>query len=83
MGMGGQLVTLTTHHDRRFAPLLKEFVVTEGALIGSRYATKDEVVGASRLVADGRIDPVVTERVGLDGSPRSIVGSAQARATAW
>lgn len=69
MAMGGQLVTLTTHHERRFAPLLKEFVVTEGSLVGSRYATKDEVVRAARLFADGRIEPVVTDRIGLDDVP--------------
>lgn len=69
MGMGGQLVTLTTHHERQFAPPLKEFVVTKGAILGSRYATKDEVVRAGRLFADDRIEPVVTERVGLDEVP--------------
>ena len=69
LGMGGQLVTLTTHHDRQFAPLLKEFVVTEGSIVGSRYATKSEVVRAGQLFASGRIDPVVTDRVGLDEVP--------------
>lgn len=70
MGMGGRVVSLTTHHDRSFDPLLKEFVVTEAALLGSRYATKDEVVRAARLFADGRIDPIVAERVGLEDVPR-------------
>lgn len=69
IGMGGQLVTLTTHHDRQFAPLLKEFVVTEGSIVGSRYATKSEVVRAGQLFASGRIDPVVTEHVGLEEVP--------------
>ena len=69
MAMGGRLVSLTTHHERAFDPLLKEFVVKEGALLGSRYATKDEVVRAARLLADGRIEPVVTERVGLEDVP--------------
>ncbi len=69
MAMGGRVVSLTTHHDRSFAPLLKEFVVKEATIIGSRYATKDEVVRAARLFADGRIDPVVTERIGLPDIP--------------
>jgi len=69
LAMGGQVVTLTTHHERSFAPLLKEFVVKEGAVVGSRCATKDEVVRAARLVADGRIDPIVTDEVGLDAVP--------------
>ncbi|MFP4590411.1 MAG: alcohol dehydrogenase catalytic domain-containing protein [Halobacteriales archaeon] len=67
LGMGGQLVTLTTHHDRVFAPLLKDFVVKESAVVGSRYATRDEVVRATRLLADGIVEPVVTETVALDG----------------
>jgi len=66
LAMGGQLISLTTHHERSFAPPLTEFVVKEAAISGSRYATKDEVVRAARLLADGRIDPVVTERVGLE-----------------
>lgn len=69
LGMGGQLVTLTTHHERAFAPLLKDFVVKESAVVGSRYATKDEVVRAARLLADGRVDPVVTDTVALEEVP--------------
>lgn len=69
MGMGGRLVTLTTHHERAFAPLLKDFVVTEGAVLGSRYATKDEVVRAARLLATGVVDPIVTETVDLAEVP--------------
>jgi propanol-preferring alcohol dehydrogenase len=69
LAMGGQLVSLTTHHDRAFAPPMKEFVVKEASFLGSRYATKDQVVRAARLLADGRVDPVVTERVGLDDVP--------------
>ncbi|GAB7021235.1 alcohol dehydrogenase catalytic domain-containing protein [Halostagnicola bangensis] len=69
LGMGGQVVTLTTHHDRSFAPQLKEFVVKEGALVGSRYATKDEVVRAGELFAADRISPVITERIGLEEVP--------------
>lgn len=67
--MGGWLVKLTTHHDRSFVRPLKEFVATEASILGSRYATKDEVVRAAELLADGRIEPVVTERVGLEGVP--------------
>lgn len=69
MSMGARFVTLTTHHERILDVPLREFVVKEAALVGSRYATKDEVVRASRLLADGRIDPVVTETVDLDSVP--------------
>lgn len=67
--MGGRLVTLTTHHDRSFAPPLKHFVVGEKLLLGTRYATKDEVVRAARLLADRRITPIVSERVALSAVP--------------
>lgn len=69
MAMGGRLVTLTTHHERAFAPLIREFVANESAILGSRYATKAEVVRAARLLADDRVDPVVTETVGLGEVP--------------
>jgi propanol-preferring alcohol dehydrogenase len=69
LAMGGQVVSLTTHHERSFAPLLKDFVVKEASLVGSRYATKQQVVRAARLFADGRVDPVVTDTVGLSAVP--------------
>jgi propanol-preferring alcohol dehydrogenase len=69
MTMGGRLVSLTTHHDRSLDVPLREYVEKEAALLGSRYATKDEVVRAARLLADGRVEGVVTETVGLDDVP--------------
>lgn len=66
LGMGGRLVTLTTHHERTLDVPLREYVVKEASLVGSRYASKDEVVRAARLVADGRVDAVVTETVEMD-----------------
>ena len=69
LAMGGRVVSLTTHHERAFAPLLKEFVVKEATLLGSRHATKAEVVRAARLLADGRIESIVTDRVGLADVP--------------
>jgi propanol-preferring alcohol dehydrogenase len=69
LAMGGQIVSLTTHHERSFAPMLKELVVKEASLLGSRYATREQLVRAARLLADGRVDPVVTDEVGLDAVP--------------
>jgi propanol-preferring alcohol dehydrogenase len=66
LAMGGDLVTLTTHHERSFDPQLAEFVVTEASLVGSRYATMDQVVRAARLLADGRVDADYTEKLGLE-----------------
>lgn len=67
--MGGQVVTLTTHHERAFAPLLREFVQTEASVVGSRYATRDEVVRSAPLLADGRVRAEYTRTVGLDELP--------------
>jgi len=69
LAMGGRVVSLTTHHDDAFAPPLREFVVSETSLLGSRYATRDEVIRAARLLADGRIDPIVARTVGLTDVP--------------
>lgn len=69
LAIGGQVVSLTTHHERTFDPPLREFVEKEASILGSRYATKDEVVRAAALFADGRIDPVLTDRIGLEDVP--------------
>lgn len=69
MAMGGQVVSLTTHHDRVFDVPMTEYVVKEASFLGSRYATRDQVVRAARLFADGRVDPDVRRRVDLDEVP--------------
>ena len=69
MAMGGRFVTLTTHHDRVLDVPLKEYVIKEASLVGSRHAMKDEVVRAARLLADGRVDSIVTECVGIEEVP--------------
>jgi propanol-preferring alcohol dehydrogenase len=69
LAMGGQLVTLTTHHERSFGPLLKDFVVTEASIVGCRYAPRDEVIRAGRLLSDGRVTPIITGMHGLSAVP--------------
>lgn len=66
LAMGGRVVSLTTHHDRVFDAPMREYVVKEASFMGSRYATKDEVVRAARLLADGRVSADVSERLSLD-----------------
>jgi propanol-preferring alcohol dehydrogenase len=66
MAMGGQVVSLTTHHDRVFDPPMWSYVAKEASFVGSRYATKDEVVRAARLVADGRVTADIAETLSLD-----------------
>ena len=69
LAMGGRVVSLTTHHDRVFDAPMREYVVKEAAFLGSRYATRDEVVRAARMLADGRVRADVTERLSLDEVP--------------
>jgi propanol-preferring alcohol dehydrogenase len=69
LAMGGRVVSLTTHHDRTFDVPIEEYVVKEGAFLGSRYATRDEVVRAARLVADGRVQADYAERLSIEEVP--------------
>lgn len=69
LAMGGRVVSLTTHHDRTFAPKLKEFVVRETELVGARHLTKAQYVRSARLLADGRVEPVVRRTVDLSTVP--------------
>lgn len=69
MAMGGRVVSITAHHDQVFDAPMREYVLKEAAFLGSRYATKDEVVRAARLVADGRVTADVTERLALADVP--------------
>ncbi|WP_440990827.1 alcohol dehydrogenase catalytic domain-containing protein [Haloarchaeobius baliensis] len=66
LAMGGRVVSLTTHHDRVFDAPMTAYVVKEASFMGSRYATRDEVVRAARLVADGRVDADIGESLSLD-----------------
>jgi D-arabinose 1-dehydrogenase-like Zn-dependent alcohol dehydrogenase len=46
---------------------MREFVVKEASFLGSRYATRDEVVRAARAVADGRVEAVTAGTTDLEG----------------
>lgn len=69
LAMGGTVIGLTSHHERVFAPPLRDFVAKEASLLGARYATKDEVVRAARLLAAGTIEATYTRRIILDEVP--------------
>lgn len=69
LAMGGRVVTLTTHHRRSLDVPLADYVVNEASLLGSRYATPDEVIRAARLLADDRINAVTSGPVGLSAVP--------------
>lgn len=69
LGMGGRLVLLTTFRERELSVDPRELVFRESTLLGSRYASRDEVLLAARLVASGRVHPVIGEEVGPPDVP--------------
>ena len=66
LASGGRLIVLTTFRDvvAEFDP--RKMVMTEAAILGSRYATRREVELAGQLVASGRVRPII----GLTTEPR-------------
>ncbi len=67
LGMGGSLALLTTFRERSFPLEPRTMVFRELRIVGSRYAGKAEVIEAARLVAEGRIHPVVSQVVAPEG----------------
>ena len=66
LGAGGRLVTLTTFRDVEFPVSSRELVFAEGAILGSRYASRHELSLAARLLAEGRVRAVVGRREPLE-----------------
>ena len=64
LGMGGRLLVLTTFRDRRFSVDPRALVFNESAVIGSRYASRAEVLRAAELVACGDVRAVIGDTVG-------------------
>jgi len=65
LGKGGRYVTLGGHGGT-FTAYPGEMLRRELELLGSRYATKEEVVESLELVARGELWPMVTEKVPLE-----------------
>jgi D-arabinose 1-dehydrogenase-like Zn-dependent alcohol dehydrogenase len=64
---GGRLVCLTGHTGESVRSMSRELVFRQLAVLGSRYASRAEVLIAAELVRGERVRAVVSERVGLDG----------------
>jgi D-arabinose 1-dehydrogenase-like Zn-dependent alcohol dehydrogenase len=64
---GGRMVVLTTFPDVGFAADPRALVFSEASIMGSRYASRYELLRGARLVAEGSVRPVVSEVVGPDG----------------
>jgi D-arabinose 1-dehydrogenase-like Zn-dependent alcohol dehydrogenase len=60
---GGRMVVLTTFRDVELPIEPRELVFREISLLGSRYASRAELMEAAALVATGQIRPVVSQVV--------------------
>jgi propanol-preferring alcohol dehydrogenase len=66
LGRGGRLLTLGGAGEN-FQLDARRLLFQELEVMGSRYATKGEVIAALELVAAGTVQPLVSETVELDG----------------
>lgn len=69
LGSRGRLVNMTAYLDRTVSVSPRQQVYGEKEMVGSRSCSKHEYLRGGRLVADGAIEPVVTDVVGLEGVP--------------
>jgi len=69
LGRRGRLVNLTTFPGKSFELTPREQVFNELEVVGSRYCSKYELRESAQLVAEGAIEPIVTEVADLDGTP--------------
>ena len=61
LGRGGRLVTLGGSSGGTVTAATRDLLNTEGIIMGSRYASKQEVIDALNLVARGDVWPLVTD----------------------
>jgi D-arabinose 1-dehydrogenase-like Zn-dependent alcohol dehydrogenase len=66
LAAGGRLVTLTAFRGVDFPISSRELVNGEAAILGSRYASRYELALAARLLAEGRVRPVIGRREPLE-----------------
>lgn len=60
---GGRLCVLTTFRDQTISVDPRDLVFKESAIIGSRYASTDELRQSAAMVASGEVEPVVGAEV--------------------
>jgi D-arabinose 1-dehydrogenase-like Zn-dependent alcohol dehydrogenase len=63
---GGRLVVLTTFPGVGWRLGPRELVLSEAAVLGSRYASRHELMLAARLVAEGKVRPVIGSELPAD-----------------
>ncbi|MPZ71331.1 MAG: alcohol dehydrogenase catalytic domain-containing protein, partial [Actinobacteria bacterium] len=59
LATGGRLCVLTTFRDVELRVDPRELVFRESSVIGSRYASRSELLEAAALVQSGRVTPVI------------------------
>jgi D-arabinose 1-dehydrogenase-like Zn-dependent alcohol dehydrogenase len=69
LAIGGRLAVLTTFRDRIGALDPRRLVLGEATIVGSKYASRAEVVEAATLVAGGSVEPVIGRTVDPAGIP--------------
>ena len=67
LALGGRFVALTTFRDVEVPISPRELVLRELTVLGSRYASKAELVESAELVAAGKIHPIVSQVVPPEG----------------
>jgi propanol-preferring alcohol dehydrogenase len=70
LGKGGRFVVLVTVPGAPVCAPMEQIVLDEIAIVGSRYASYSDVEYAIRLVVEGRVQPIVSERLPLAGAPQ-------------
>ena len=66
LAVEGRLVVVTTFPGVEVAVSARELTLKQASVAGSRYAGRAELALAARLVAAGRIEPVVSRCVAID-----------------
>ena len=67
LALGGRLVVLTTFRDVDVVMSPRDLVLREMTILGSRYASKAELMESADLVAAGKIHPIVSQVVPPEG----------------
>jgi propanol-preferring alcohol dehydrogenase len=74
---GGRLIAVTTFRDVSIPIAPRDLVFRELAVLGSRYASRAEVVEAANLVETGRIRPIVSQ-VARPADLAALIGALRA-----
>jgi D-arabinose 1-dehydrogenase-like Zn-dependent alcohol dehydrogenase len=62
----GRVVLLTTFRDADFSVAPRDIVFRQASIVGSRYASRWEMLKAGEMLAAGRIRPIISEQAGLE-----------------